>query len=96
MAVNLIDHMPFARELGLNVTSAEPTEVVATVEVTESLCTTGRIMHGGAIMAVADTLGAICGSGRNGSLMFGIASPQWSSPARTRLGSVEVSQSGWK
>jgi uncharacterized protein (TIGR00369 family) len=56
---NLIDHMPFAQQLGLELTRAEPERVEATLSVTESLCTTGRIMHGGAIMSVADTLGAI-------------------------------------
>jgi len=59
MTVNLLDHMPFARVLGLELTSAEPERIVASFEVREELCTTGRIMHGGAIMAVADTLGAV-------------------------------------
>lgn len=59
MPPNLIDHMPFAQQLGLELTRAEPERVEATLSVTESLCTTGRIMHGGAIMSVADTLGAI-------------------------------------
>ena len=31
----------------------------ATLSVRKELCTTGKIMHGGAIMSVADTLGAI-------------------------------------
>ncbi|MGD8831238.1 MAG: PaaI family thioesterase [Pseudomonadales bacterium] len=57
--VNLLDHMPFARLLGLEVTHAEKDGVTARFTVREDLCTTGRIMHGGAIMAVADTLGAI-------------------------------------
>ena len=51
--------MPFAQQLGLEMTSAAPDRVAATLTVTEALCTTGRIMHGGAIMSVADTLGAI-------------------------------------
>ena len=59
MPVDLIQHMPFAQELGLEVTNSSPERVVASLTVSESLCTTGRIMHGGAIMAVADTLGAI-------------------------------------
>lgn len=59
MTVNLIEHMPFARLLGLSIETAEKTLVRATLTVREDLCTTGRIMHGGAIMTVADTLGAI-------------------------------------
>lgn len=59
MTVNLIEHMPFARLLGLEIASADKTRISATFSVREDLCTTGKIMHGGAIMAVADTLGAI-------------------------------------
>jgi uncharacterized protein (TIGR00369 family) len=33
--------------------------VLATLTVRPDLCTTGKILHGGAIMAFADTLGAI-------------------------------------
>jgi uncharacterized protein (TIGR00369 family) len=53
------DLMPFTRKLGLTVTSNEKDKVVAELTVTEDVCTTGRIMHGGAIMAFADSLGAI-------------------------------------
>lgn len=53
------DLMPFTRKLGLTVTRSEKDKVVAELTVTEDVCTTGRIMHGGAIMAFADSLGAI-------------------------------------
>jgi len=59
MTVNLIEHMPFANVLGLEISESSKSQIQASLTVTESLCTTGRIMHGGAIMAVADTLGAI-------------------------------------
>ncbi len=59
MPIDLIDYMPFAKSLGIEVSSADKTAVEASVTVTKELCTTGKIMHGGAIMAVADTLGAI-------------------------------------
>ena len=51
--------MPFSRALGLNMISSEKDRVAAELVVSEALCTTGRIMHGGAVMAVADSLGAI-------------------------------------
>ena len=57
--INLVDYMPFARELGLELLEAEGSSVRARLTVQKKLCTTGRIMHGGAIMSVADTLGAI-------------------------------------
>ena len=56
--INLVDYMPFAKTLGLELLDAEE-GVRARLTVTKELCTTGRIMHGGAIMSVADTLGAI-------------------------------------
>ena len=55
MAVNLIDHMPFAQFLGLELTESTTERVTATLTVREQLCTTGKIMHGWAVMAVAET-----------------------------------------
>ena len=45
--------------LGLTVTVAEPDRVVAELVVREEHCTLGHTIHGGTIMAFADTLGAI-------------------------------------
>jgi len=57
--MNLADSMPFSRLMGVEVTSAGPDGVEGTIEVREDLCTAGSIMHGGAIMAFADALGAV-------------------------------------
>ena len=51
--------MPFASLLGLQVEEASADKVQATMQVREDLCTTGARLHGGAIMALADNLGAI-------------------------------------
>ena len=59
MTVNLLDYMPFAQSLGLELQLIGKDLIRASLEVRRELCTTGKIMHGGAIMAVADTLGAI-------------------------------------
>lgn len=53
---------PFALELGMSVDSAEPGLVIATLPWRPELCTLGGIIHGGALMAFADTLGALCAS----------------------------------
>jgi len=45
--------------LGMQLVEATPERVVATLEVLPSLCTLGNFLHGGAIMAFADTLGAV-------------------------------------
>jgi uncharacterized protein (TIGR00369 family) len=49
---------PFSKLLGIKFLSATPEKVVAEMTVRDELCTTPAIMHGGAIMAFADTLGA--------------------------------------
>lgn len=59
MTTNLADMMPFSRLMGLSVSSVEKSMITGEIEVTADLCTTGGIMHGGAIMAVADSMGAI-------------------------------------
>lgn len=45
--------------LGVRLTEATPERVVATMRVRPELCTAGGILHGGAHMAFADTLGAV-------------------------------------
>jgi 1,4-dihydroxy-2-naphthoyl-CoA hydrolase len=45
--------------MGVTLTEVEPERVVATLLVRPDLCTAGGILHGGAYMAFADTLGAV-------------------------------------
>jgi 1,4-dihydroxy-2-naphthoyl-CoA hydrolase len=45
--------------MGVRVTEASPTRVLASLEVRPDLATAGGILHGGAHMAFADTLGAV-------------------------------------
>jgi 1,4-dihydroxy-2-naphthoyl-CoA hydrolase len=51
---------PFAGLIGLEVTDAEPGEVRGTLAWAEERCTAGGILHGGALMGFADTLGGLC------------------------------------
>src|SRR5580698_3906072 len=55
----LIDLMPLARELGITLVEASPERVLATLEWEPRLCTAGGILHGGALMSLADTTGAL-------------------------------------
>ena len=57
--LDITQFMPYAQHLGLKVTEATPDRIEGTVTVTKQLCTTGHIMHGGAVMSFADTLGAV-------------------------------------
>jgi 1,4-dihydroxy-2-naphthoyl-CoA hydrolase len=51
--------LPFATLLGVELISATPARIVAHMTVREDLCTLPPVLHGGAIMAFADTLGAL-------------------------------------
>ena len=51
--------MPFSEFLGIEVVEVSPERVVARLEVRPELCTVPAVLHGGAVMALADTLGAI-------------------------------------
>lgn len=53
------DPLPFAQLLGLELVSITPERVEAALQVREELCTRPAVLHGGAMMALADTLGAI-------------------------------------
>ena len=55
----ILANQPFPTLMGVEVVSAEKDAVRAKLVVRPDLCTAGNIMHGGAIMAFADTLGAI-------------------------------------
>jgi uncharacterized protein (TIGR00369 family) len=56
----LTDAMPFARALGVRIDAAAPEEVTGLLDWAPERCTAGGVMHGGALMAFADTLGAAC------------------------------------
>jgi uncharacterized protein (TIGR00369 family) len=51
--------MPFAKLMGVVILEAAQDGVLGEMQVTPDLCTAGGILHGGAIMAFADSLGAI-------------------------------------
>ena len=52
--------MPFAEVLGLELIATSPDEVRARISWEERLCTAGGILHGGALMSLADAAGAYC------------------------------------
>jgi uncharacterized protein (TIGR00369 family) len=45
--------------MGMQLMEVTPERVIASMEVRPDLCTVGEILHGGALMAFADTLGGI-------------------------------------
>lgn len=53
------DIIPFAKTMGVEIIEATPDRVSARLLVRPDLCATGGTLHGGAVMAFADSLGAI-------------------------------------
>jgi uncharacterized protein (TIGR00369 family) len=51
--------LPFAELMGVELIAAAPERVVAEMTVRAELCTRPAVLHGGAIMAFADTLGGL-------------------------------------
>jgi 1,4-dihydroxy-2-naphthoyl-CoA hydrolase len=51
------DMLPFAKLLGIRFLSATAECVTAEMKVRDDLCTRPAVLHGGAMMALADTLG---------------------------------------
>ena len=54
-----IPEMPFAKLLGLEITKQDKDHVTAKMLVRPELCTSGGAVHGGVLMAFADSVGAI-------------------------------------
>jgi 1,4-dihydroxy-2-naphthoyl-CoA hydrolase len=54
------DMMPFARAAGVEITAAGPEEVDGRLEWAPERCTSAGVLHGGVLMTLADTVGAVC------------------------------------
>lgn len=56
----LLRLMPFAETVGVVLDAAEAAEVRGRLAWSPERCTAGGVLHGGALMALADSLGGIC------------------------------------
>jgi len=52
--------VPFSGELDARLVAAEPASVRLELDWQARLCTAGGVLHGGALMSLADTAGALC------------------------------------
>jgi uncharacterized protein (TIGR00369 family) len=52
--------MPFCATLGVQAHEASADRVVLTLDWADNLCTTGGLLHGGVLMALADSAGGAC------------------------------------
>jgi 1,4-dihydroxy-2-naphthoyl-CoA hydrolase len=57
--VDLVAMMPFAHQLGMTLVEASPDRVIAELPWAPQLCTAGGILHGGVLMSLADSAGAL-------------------------------------
>ncbi len=57
---NLAEIAPLAGTLGIELTHADPEEVRGGMDWAPEKCTANGVLHGGALMAFADTLGGVC------------------------------------
>lgn len=55
----LLAAMPYAVALGVEIVSASPEQVVARLAWSPERCTAGGILHGGALMSLADSAGGV-------------------------------------
>ena len=60
MTASLNELMPLGALLGLTAHSTDKDETVLSMAWRPDLCTTGGLLHGGAIMALADSAGGAC------------------------------------
>jgi 1,4-dihydroxy-2-naphthoyl-CoA hydrolase len=56
----LLALMPFAVATGVELDRASPSEVAGRLPWAPERCTAGGVLHGGALMTLADTVGAVC------------------------------------
>jgi 1,4-dihydroxy-2-naphthoyl-CoA hydrolase len=57
---SILGAIPFAVTCGIELVGTDPEQVRATLQWAPERCTTGGILHGGVLMTLADTAGAVC------------------------------------
>ena len=56
----LLAMMPFASTIGIAIEGAGPDRTIGTLAWSPERCTAGGVIHGGALISLADSVGAIC------------------------------------
>ena len=82
--------IPFAAALGIELLEATPELVVSRLQWTPERCTTGGVMHGGALMALADNGGGVCAflNLAEGAVGTATIDSNTNSPRSVRVGAV--------
>ena len=82
----LVAQMPFAAALGVQIDQASNDEVRGRLDWTAERCTAGGVMHGGALMTLADSVGAVMAGGPDGAPtdMNAVSVTRTAAPVRAR------------
>jgi len=81
--------LPFAELLGIRYTAASKDSVAAELVVRDDLCTVPAVLHGGAIMAFADTLGAA-------ATLLNLPEGQWTTTIESKTNFLAAAPAGTK
>jgi uncharacterized protein (TIGR00369 family) len=81
--------LPFAELLGIRYTSASKDRVTGELLVREELCTKPSVLHGGAVMAFADTLGA-------GATILNLSEGDWTATIESKTNFLGPAPAGSK
>lgn len=94
IGMSLIDSLQknlpdFPKHLGIEFVEASPNRVIATMLVRDDLCTETKSVHGGALMAFADTLGAV-------ATIINIPRENWTATMESKTNFIAPAPAGTK
>jgi 1,4-dihydroxy-2-naphthoyl-CoA hydrolase len=82
-----MEPIPFAELMGIQIVSAAPEKVIGRLTVRDEICTRPAVLHGGAAMAFADTLGAI-------ATVLNLPEGHWTTTIESKTNFISAAPSG--
>lgn len=82
-----MEPIPFAELMGIQIVSAAPEKVVGRLTVRDEICTRPAVLHGGAAMAFADTLGAL-------ATVLNLPAGHWTTTIESKTNFLSAAPSG--
>jgi 1,4-dihydroxy-2-naphthoyl-CoA hydrolase len=82
-----MEPIPFAELMGIQIVSAEREKVIGRLTVRDEICTRPAVLHGGAAMAFADTLGAI-------ATVLNLPEGHWTTTIESKTNFISAAPSG--
>jgi len=82
-----MEPIPFAELMGIQIVSTAPEKVIGRLTVRDEICTRPAVLHGGAAMAFADTLGAI-------ATVLNLPEGHWTTTIESKTNFISAAPSG--